>query len=277
MIYDEIYIVKEDGFDTYKLKIKGEGISYFLGKGNADYAVFTIKVNGVSLNFSNFKISEDYVITFNSPLEFGDMITINDSVHYNTKIISKNKYDKKALFKQSRESETLKSNHKYTVNLNVRDDDFSYSFDTDFNPLYTTVEKIRTGTGTILDSTDDYTILKAIYNTSKNCLERIEAEDVDVDFSNGTPTIVRDYVMYTVQYEFVYAVYLSLCAKSGTNSKSVGDISIREGVRGIPKEMLTSAKKLAENAEMNLFNTSKVANFVKAGSTTYPVDGRGVF
>lgn len=274
MIYNETYIVKSNDFNDYKLNIKGLGISASIGK-IVDYdGDFSITINDEET--SDFTISDDYILTFDIPLEFGDKITIVDEVVDNVKIIAKNKYDKRALFKIYGTEDKIAPAQRYNVSMSIKGDDISYEFSTLFNDLYASVYDIRVGTGDVLNGIDDSTILSTIYKVSKRALSRIERDDVDIDLEEDD-SLLRDYVFHTVRYEFIYGVYLTLCSKSGTNSKTIGDVSIREGVRGIPKEFLSSAKKLMDEAEAALFGSFSVSNFIKAGSTSYPVDGRGVF
>ena len=285
----EVYIVKEDYFTTYK--IKNEVLANQNWHCNGFYSPThnTIGLK-VYVNDNELVPNCDYTIfdgelNFLNPISLCDKIIIKDSILDSVKLFSKNSYSKKSLFKYYSSDVKLKNNQIYKFTLTVKDEEHNIEFLSKYDPLYTTVDKIRLDTGDLLNNVTDAQIAKVIYLNSKETLEKIETSiengSLDESVKDKIPTFVKNYVRYKTDIDFCYAIYLSISGKYGSHSKKVGDISIENTVK-LPyiNEMIGRFKELLKPNEEAFKSSSAIisASFVKAGnSNSYPVDRTVVF
>lgn len=283
----EIYIVKEDNLISYKI------INEILASQIIRHDEFYSETNntlGLKVYINNEEVypNSDFSLfngelIFTNPLSIGDKIIIKDSILDNVKFISKNSYSKNSLFKYFTSEQKLKNNQIYDFILNVNGNEYTSKFLSKYDPLYSTVEKIRMDTGDLLINVPDSQILKIIYLNSKEALEKLESsvedEALDEEVLEKTPAFVKRYVRYRTDIDFCYAIYLSISGKYGTQVKKVGDISIENTVK-LPyiNEMISRFKELLKPNEDLFGGTgSTTASFVKGGNTSYPAERTTVF
>lgn len=273
-MYDlhEIYIVKTEDYNNYKIVNE-----ILIDKDNLSKAI--VSVNDKILLFGvDYTINENELI-FSEPLCIYDKIIIKDSILNNVKLITKNSYSKNALFKYYSSNVKFKFNQVYEFVISLNNKDYTNKFNSKHNPFYTTIENIRIDTGDLLANVSDNQIANVIYMNSKEALEKIEENEIDI--SQKIPTYVKNYVRYKTDIDFCYAIYLSISGKYGSYSKKIGDIQIDNTFK-LPylQEMIGRFKELLKpNEELLSSNAGAgtVASFVKAQSSDYPVSNRGVF
>lgn len=293
----EVYIVKKDGFNTFELKNrKGIGFSNLnrpipinddeeVVDGD-EYEIitpiipdddeehnFVVKLNGKELEYINDYNVINYKIIFNNPLMEGDKIEIYDSILNSVKVVTKNSYNRNALFKIFSSNINFKYNHTYEFALPVQGKLFSTEFETEHDPFYTTVKKIRLDTGDLLNKVSDNQIAALIYQYSK------EVQDILGDDADSIPVYASNVVRYKTDIDLCWAIYLSISGKYGVKSKKVGTIEIEKNTK-VPyiETMIKRFKELlAPNEELLNGDKDTVLSFVKAKSTEYTVPNRGVF
>lgn len=292
----EVYIVKENGINSFELKNrKGIGFSN-LNRSmpiNDDEVVdgdeyeiitpiipdddeehnFVVKLNGKELEYINDYNVINYKIIFNNPLMEGDKIEIYDSILNSVKVVTKNSYNRNALFKIFSSNINFKFNHTYEFVLPVQGKLFSTEFETEHDPFYTTVKKIRLDTGDLLNKVSDNQIAALIYQYSK------EVQDVLGDDADSIPVYASNVVRYKTDIDLCWAIYLSISGKYGVKSKKVGTIEIEKNTKVPYIETMVKRFKelLAPNEELLNSDQDTVLSFVKAKSTEYTVPNRGVF
>lgn len=292
----EVYIVKEDGINSFELKNrKGIGFSNLNRPMpiNDDEVVdgdeyeiitpiipdddeehnFVVKLNGKELEYINDYNVINYKIIFNNPLMEGDKIEIYDSILNSVKVVTKNSYNRNALFKIFSSNINFKFNHTYEFVLPVQGKLFSTEFETEHDPFYTTVKKIRLDTGDLLNKVSDNQIAALIYQYSK------EVQDVLGDDADSIPVYASNVVRYKTDIDLCWAIYLSISGKYGVKSKKVGTIEIEKNIKVPYIETMVKRFKelLAPNEELLNGDQDTVLSFVKAKSTEYTVPNRGVF
>ena len=282
----EIYIVKSDNFESYEIKNTiGVGLNktdrptpYKVDTSVGQDTGFTVYVNDIELtNLVDYVIGQDgYTLHFMEPLEIGDIIKIEDSIPDTAKIVTKNSYNKNALFKILSEATKLKYNHDYVFELPVQNKIFSTKFTSTYDPFYSTIKKIRNDTGNILDGVKDSIIANLIYLHSK------EVNDVLTDGAGGTPDEVTvaatNVVRYRTDLDLINAIYLNISGRYGKIDKKIGNIEVAKEIKlPLLEEMLSRFKELLKPNEDALYSTNNIATFVKANSTSYTVESRGVF
>lgn len=292
----EVYIVKENGINSFELKNrKGIGFSNLNRPMpiNDDEVVdgdeyeiitpiipdddeehnFVVKLNGKELEYINDYNVINYKIIFNNPLMEGDKIEIYDSILNSVKVVTKNSYNRNALFKIFSSNINFKFNHTYEFVLPVQGKLFSTEFETEHDPFYTTVKKIRLDTGDLLNKVSDNQIAALIYQYSK------EVQDVLGDDADSIPVYASNVVRYKTDIDLCWAIYLSISGKYGVKSKKVGTIEIEKNTKVPYIETMVKRFKelLAPNEELLNSDQDTVLSFVKAKSTEYTVPNRGVF
>lgn len=283
----EVYIVKKDDTQIYELKnTKGIGFSKLdrptplkdaknpvtiLNDDNTHE--FIVKVNGENMvNLVDYFTTETQII-FNNPLSEGDKIEIYDSILNSVKVVTKNSYNKNALFKIFGSNVNFKLNHTYEFSLPIQGKVFNTEFSTKYDPFYTTVKKIRLDTGDLLNNVSDNQIAALIYQYSKEVL------DVLGDDADEIPVYASNVVRYKTDIDLCWAIYLSVSGKYGVKSKKIGTIEIEKNIKVPYIETMVKRFKelLAPNEELLNGEKDTVLAFVKANSTAYTVPDRGVF
>lgn len=284
----EVYIVKEDNLINYKIvnemivsqNICCDGIH----STNPIKEGIVVSVNGEILTLNCDYTMFNGELNFSNPLSVGDKIIIKASILNNVKLITKNSYSKNALFKYYSSNAKLKSNQIYDFVLNVNGEEHTSKFLSKYDPFYTTIEKIRIDTGDLLINVPDSQIAKVIYLNSKEAydklLEAASSDDGEETSITTIPTYAKNYVRYKTDIDFCFAIYLSISGKYGTQTKKVGDIQIENTVK-LPyiDNMISRFKELLKPNEEAFGGISKTttATFVKAESSSYPVDRTAVF
>lgn len=215
---------------------------------------------------------ESVTVTPNTKLE-GKKVTIKylHTTEDNTLVFTKNTKADSLFYAYGKES--LMYNHVYTYTLNIKDTEYSTDFVTKLNPYFCSVDKIRKDTGELLDHIKDDVISYLIYTNSKIVNEILVEKEVE-----DIPTYVKQYVRYKTDMDLVNTVYLTLSGKAGQTNKKIGIIQVDKSIK-IPfvKDMLYYFKDLYKKYEDmvdELGEEQLVGSFVKAGSTSYPYDGR---
>lgn len=273
----EVYIVKKET-DTYEVKnIQGRGFRLNTPSPLDDEVSLQVYVNDYLLKHNIDYAIDGYTLKFANQLYEGDKITIVDSILNNVKLVSKSSYDKNAFQKLFSSYQKFKFNHRYLFNLIIKDEKYTIDFNTKYNPFYTTVDKIRLDTGTLLENVIDERIAHAIYLNSKDTFELLGGENFDAQ--SKIPAYAKNYVRYKTDIDLCYAIYLSISGKIGSFSKKIGDIQIDQSIK-LPylEDLLSRFKELLKPNEDLLNGALAVASpFVKAQKMTYPVSNRGVF
>lgn len=293
----EVYIVKEKGINSFELKnrmgigfsnlervipiedelIETDGDEYETIKpiipNDNEKHEFIVKLNGEELEYINDYNVVNYKIIFNNPLSEGDKIEIYDSILNSVKVVTKNTYNRNALFKIFGSNVNFKLNHTYEFVLPVEGKLFNTEFETKHDPFYTTVKKIRLDTGDLLNKASDNQISALIYQYSK------EVQDILGDDADEIPVYASNVVRYKTDIDLCWAIYLSVSGKYGVKSKKVGTIEIEKNTKVPYIETMVKRFKelLAPNEELLNGDQDTVLSFVKAKSTEYTVPDRGVF
>ena len=241
--------------------------------------IFSINIDGKEYEpFKDYYIYDNFII-FAEPLEVGSMIKITDEVNV-TKIITKNSYNKNALFNVYSSEQKFKYNNKYTFTLNVNEEEHTISFGTQYDPFYCSISKIRSDMGSMINGVTDNQIAKLIYEHSKEVFitmtNNSKTEDLtDIEKKQYIQNIVR----YKTDIDLCWLLYYAVSGKYGTITKQIGTIEIEKTTK-LPyiETMLKRFQGELQELENQLNDgTNTVVSFVKAGDTSYTVPDRGVF
>ena len=241
--------------------------------------IFSINIDGKEYEpFKDYYIYDNFII-FAEPLEVGSMIKITDEVNV-TKIITKNSYNRNALFHVYSSEQKFKYNNKYTFTLNVNEEEHTISFGTQYDPFYCSMSKIRSDMGSMISGVTDNQIAKLIYEHSKEVFitmtNNSKTEDLtDIEKKQYIQNIVR----YKTDIDLCWLLYYAVSGKYGTITKQIGTIEIEKATK-LPyiETMLKRFQGELQELENQLNDgTNTVVSFVKAGDTSYTVPDRGVF
>lgn len=287
----EIYIVKKDNYSLYVVR-STIGIGYIDTSKVTDFTdLTTATVDGTNSNkfevyVNDYKLTNktDYVINsvtkqiqFTTPLVTGDEIKIYDILDSVAKVITKNSYNKNALFTYFNTYQKFKYNQEYTFSLDVVGTNYTKTFLAQYDPFYSSIKNIRVDTGDLLDGVTDAQIAKVIYKWSREAYWTLDNDSRLDDIKDYQ--YVQNYVRYKTDIDLCYAIYLTISGKYGVIKKEIGNIQVQRDTK-IPliDKMIQRFKELLENNEALLKGSTAIAaSFVKANDTSYTVSDRGVF
>ena len=229
---------------------------------------------------TDYSINEEGFAEFLTAAEEGDEINIVSSVELSDRssILSYGSKDKiGSLFKRFSSDQKLEYNNKYVININIKDEDFKWSFQSKLQPFFSTIKLIRNDIGDFISDYQDEKIESFIYSNSKDVVSLVN-ELLEDDIENVTITentdgsyetndrAVKDWVRYKSEIDLIYAKYFGISADYGSKKKSIGDISIEKSTK-LPyiDQLLGRLRSLFDEADMKIRGYNTVVSAVKAG------------
>lgn len=236
--------------------------------------------------------TDEYTIKFNSPLNIGDIIAITSlytsSNNISLNVVNMNKYTHNGIFNLYGQTAKLKTNQKYSVNINIKGFNISWDFVSKVYPLLSNIKNVRRDTGEVLIGYSDKDIMETLYENTKDVLQQYKdvatadtgsISTVDISDLSKVPLYLTNWVRYKTDLDLCNAVYMTLCSRYGKVEKVDGPIDITQEIK-IPRldNMLKNLQKKFDQAD-KLLNKEEIASdyFVKANSTTYPLNKRVKF
>lgn len=244
------------------------------------------KVNSILLNGVLLDKDKDYsikndIISFTKPLSENDEVIFHNTVNTNKRLISPGKLSN-SLYSRFTHNPTLNENNKYTVNIAIDKEDYSWQFNSKMNPMFTTSKKIYEDIGEFIEGFTEEYINSMIYNNSMELIsvldELAKQEAVaNVTYSqddDGIYTVSNrmgnNWVRYKTDIDLVLARYFGISYRYGTQSKEIGDIKITKETK-LPyiDNLLDALKKNFKEADDYIRGGFAVTTVVKARNTTY--------
>ena len=245
------------------------------------------KVNSVLLNGILLEKDKDYsikndIISFTKPLNENDEAIFHNTVNTNKRLISPGKLSN-SLYSRFTHNPTLNENNKYTVNIAIDKEDYSWQFNSKMNPMFTTSKRIYEDIGEFIEGFTEEYINSMIYNNSMELisvldeLAKQEEAVTNVTYSQDNDGIYtvsnrmgNNWVRYKTDIDLVLARYFGISYRYGTQSKEIGDIKITKETK-LPyiDNLLDALKKNFKEADDYIRGGFAVTTVVKAESTTY--------
>ena len=245
------------------------------------------KVNSVLLNGILLEKDKDYsikndIISFTKPLNENDEVIFHNTVNTNKRLISPGKLSN-SLYSRFTHNPTLNENNKYTVNIAIDKEDYSWQFNSKMNPMFTTSKRIYEDIGEFIEGFTEEYINSMIYNNSMELisildeLAKQEEAVTNVTYSqddDGIYTVSNrmgnNWVRYKTDIDLVLARYFGISYRYGTQSKEIGDIKITKETK-LPyiDNLLDALKKNFKEADDYIRGGFAVTTVVKAENTTY--------
>ena len=243
------------------------------------------KVNSVLLNGILLEKDKDYsikndIISFTKPLNENDEVIFHNTVNTNKRLISPGKLSN-SLYSRFTHNPTLNENNKYTVNIAIDKEDYSWQFNSKMNPMFTTSKRIYEDIGEFIEGFTEEYINSMIYNNSMeliSVLDELQEEAVtNVTYSQDNDGIYtvsnrmgNNWVRYKTDIDLVLARYFGISYRYGTQSKEIGDIKITKETK-LPyiDNLLDALKKNFKEADDYIRGGFAVTTVVKAENTTY--------
>ena len=245
------------------------------------------KVNSVLLNGILLEKDKDYsikndIISFTKSLNENDEVIFHNTVNTNKRLISPGKLSN-SLYSRFTHNPTLNENNKYTVNIAIDKEDYSWQFNSKMNPMFTTSKKIYEDIGEFIEGFTEEYINSMIYNNSMELisvldeLAKQEEAVTNVTYSqddDGIYTVSNrmgnNWVRYKTDIDLVLARYFGISYRYGTQSKEIGDIKITKETK-LPyiDNLIDALKKNFKEADDYIRGGFAVTTVVKAESTTY--------
>ena len=245
------------------------------------------KVNSVLLNGVLLEKDKDYsikndIISFTKSLNENDEVIFHNTVNTNKRLISPGKLSN-SLYSRFTHNPTLNENNKYTVNIAIDKEDYSWQFNSKMNPMFTTSKKIYEDIGEFIEGFTEEYINSMIYNNSMELisvldeLAKQEEAVTNVTYSqddDGIYTVSNrmgnNWVRYKTDIDLVLARYFGISYRYGTQSKEIGDIKITKETK-LPyiDNLIDALKKNFKEADDYIRGGFAVTTVVKAESTTY--------
>ena len=242
--------------------------------------VNSVLLNGVLLEKDkNYSIKND-IISFTKPLNENDEVIFHNTVNTNKRLISPGKLSN-SLYSRFTHNPTLNENNKYTVNIAIDKEDYSWQFNSKMNPMFTTSKRIYEDIGEFIEGFTEEYINSMIYNNSMeliSVLDELQEEAVtNVTYSQDNDGIYtvsnrmgNNWVRYKTDIDLVLARYFGISYRYGTQSKEIGDIKITKETK-LPyiDNLLDALKKNFKEADDYIRGGFAVTTVVKAENTTY--------
>lgn len=245
------------------------------------------KVNSILLNGVLLEKDKDYsikndIISFTKPLSENDEVIFHNTVNTNKRLISPGKLSN-SLYSRFTHNPTLNENNKYTVNIAIDKEDYSWQFNSKMNPMFTTSKKIYEDIGEFIEGFTEEYINSMIYNNSMELISVLDElankqEAVtNVTYSQDNDGIYtvsnrmgNNWVRYKTDIDLVLARYFGISYRYGTQSKEIGDIKITKETK-LPyiDNLLDALKKNFKEADDYIRGGFAVTTVVKAENTTY--------
>lgn len=243
------------------------------------------KVNSILLNGVLLEKDKDYsikndIISFTKSLNENDEVIFHNTVNTNKRLISPGKLSN-SLYSRFTHNPTLNENNKYTVNIAIDKEDYSWQFNSKMNPMFTTSKKIYEDIGEFIEGFTEEYINSMIYNNSMELIsvldELAEQAVTNVTYSQDNDGIYtvsnrmgNNWVRYKTDIDLVLARYFGISYRYGTQSKEIGDIKITKETK-LPyiDNLLDALKKNFKEADDYIRGGFAVTTVVKAENTTY--------
>lgn len=250
-----------------------------MGLKAAEDLEFNVNINEEDLiPFEDYYVYDNKII-FNEPVEIGSIIQIADNVN-KTKIITKNSYNKNALLHVFSAEQKLKYNNSYSFKLNINEEEFETYFESQFDPYYSSVKKIREDLGSMINGVKDGQIAKLIFEHSKEVFYVLTNNGSEDDLTDIKKLMYpQNIVRYKTDIDLCWLLYYAVSGKYGTISKKIENIEIEKQTK-LPyiETMLKRFQDALKELEDQLNNgTGTILSFTKGGDTKYTVSDRGVF
>lgn len=287
------FMIKElffssDELNKFKTSINFNTISSFsVNNSNVDLTTLTTADHSIISLTSNLKEFDKCILEY-TPLNLKTSAVISHSIK------------KPSLYKTYSSTEKLAYNQSYTFSINIKGKTISSTFISKCNPYFSNIKKIREDCGEFLIDIPDETLNYAIYQNSKELVEKIRnnytamvnytGATAQISFSlmdmmtnvTGTflpsaaiPPYVKNWVRYKTDIYLLYQAYLTMARDNG-QAKTIGPITIQNRAR-LPslKFLLGKFQELfaASNAKLSPQEHSVVAT-VKGKNTQYPLNKR---
>lgn len=248
---------------------------YLVGQG--EIAVF---LNGIlSVIGEDYIELDEYRIQFTFQLSSDDIIITQHHVYFDDKNITVIGEKNRSMFQRYGDIETLLHNQKYTFSFVHADQEFSTSFYTKLNPFYSTIKRIQSDLGDIIDDVTDERLAFLIFDNSilsqniasEENLALLESED-------KVPYVFKQFVRYRTELDLMTSVYLQLSGRQGEVKKTLGELEISRkqnfgalDLKGILSELKGKLKEW-EKLLRGTTASSPVRSAIRGGSTNpYPL------
>lgn len=241
----------------------------------------TVTLNGITVNLGE---DHDYIeldnqhIEFTYGLEEGDTVAISNSATSSNMNIDVVGYTG-ALFPLYGQSQRLMYNQSYGIKIKLKNKLIEWGFTSKYSPLATTVKKVRSAAGGVLDKMTDEQISYMIYQNSKAIELLLTDNDKADELDDSTLSYYKiNWTLYKTCIDLIMAVYLTMSGQVGSVSKTIGPVTVDRTYK-IPfiQDMLGRFQKTFDQYDGYLKQNNMTNIFVKAGTTTYPVSQRRSF
>ena len=238
-----------------------------------------VYLNGIASaqgEHADYIVEDNLHIVFTYPLEEGDSVILSNSQSTDQVDVEVVGY-KSALFNLYNQSIQLLNNHKYQAIVRLNGKDIKWGFTSRYEPMLTSVKKVRSTTGEMLDELSDERINFMIYLNSKEAESM--TQDISADEKPRLEEFKRYWVLYKTCMDIVNAVYLTMSGRVGSVSKQIGPVTVSKTYK-IPfiEDMLCRFENLQKKYEGYLSEQLVSDNFVKAGTQgNFPYQPRVTF
>lgn len=179
----------------------------------------------------------------------------------------------------------LQENQLYMISLMIKGQEIKQvSFTSKYNPLFSTVRIIRSDFKDLFSKYTNDDINRLIYENSQLAIEMVSASTtanitIDVTQPDGVPYAVKQFVRYKTELDLATDLFLYLTSQSGQEDRMLGDMRITKQVQ-LPyiNQIMNLLQKRSDAWEFQLTGMkAPPTSAVRAGSTTYPLNGRVSF
>lgn len=177
----------------------------------------------------------------------------------------------------------LELNQLYTVTLTIKGQEKIVSFTSRYSPLFSSVRQVRSDFRDLFSTYSDDDINRLIHDNSKMAIELTSQSTtttaIDPDSEDGVPYAAKQYVRYKTELDLATDLFLTLTTKSGQEDKQLADMRIMKQVQlpyidGILKVL---QQRMASWEAQVIGMRAAPTSAVRAGGTTYPLNGRVSF
>ena len=252
----------------------------------SDHGIESLK--SVFVNGELKQIGQDYSVEnnrviFNDALGIGDKVKLVYNIETVNNLISPKANVNHSVLSKYNSDIRLCENNKYTVNICIDKENYTWQFNSKQTPLFSSAKKIYEDIGEFIEGFTEEYITNKIYDNSIAVLDLIdslkekEVENVSyTENSDGTYTLsskaINNWVRFKTDIDLTLARYFGISYKYGTKIKEIGDIKIEKTTK-LPyiDNLLDYLRSQFEEADQIIKGLNKVATAVKAG-TRYKYD-----
>lgn len=236
--------------------------------------------NNILTQDKDYLVQDDEVI-FNTNLNESDEIKLNYNIKTNAPVIgygSKNS----GVINKFNSNVKLAENNKYFINISIDKDNYSWTFNSKRNPMFSDYKKILGDIGEFIEGFTEEYINDKIYENSLAVIDLIDTlANQDDSITNVTYEkdddgmyttkykAVNNWVRYKTDIDLTLARYFGISYRYGSVTKEIGDIKIEKNTKLPYIDNLLDALKGKFQAADDIINgTNKVKSAVK-GATNY--------